>query len=134
MTSIVEVEGIGASYAAKLADAGIKTTDALLEAGGSPKGRKDLAAKTGISDAQILRWVNHVDLFRIKGVAGENSELLEAAGVDTVAELATRNPASLHAKLVETNTKKKLVRQVPGEGQVEDWISQAKKLPRAVSY
>lgn len=134
MTSIVEVEGIGASYAKKLADAGISTTDALLSAGGTPKGRKDIAEKTGISDAQILRWVNHVDLFRIKGVAGEYAELLEAAGVDTVVELAQRSPAALYAKLVETNTAKKLVRQVPGEGQVKDWVEQAKKLPRAVSY
>jgi predicted flap endonuclease-1-like 5' DNA nuclease len=134
MANIEDIEGIGPAQATKLRDAGIRTVEALLERGASPKGRDELAATTGISGTHILRWVNHADLFRIKGVAGEMSELLEAAGVDTVAELARRNPQNLHQALVQSNEQKQRVRRVPTEQQVSDWVSQAKDLPRAVSY
>ena len=134
MAKIVDVEGIGPKYAEKFIKAGVSTTDALLKAGASPKGRKELADKTGIGDALILKWVNHVDLYRIKGVGAEYSELLEAAGVDTVIELAHRNAANLIQKIVSTNMEKKLVRKLPVESQVADWIEQAKKLPRVISY
>ena len=134
MAKIVDVEGIGAKYAEKLQKAGVSTTEALLKAGMTPKGRKDLAEKTGIGDALILTWVNHVDLYRIKGVGSEYSELLEAAGVDTVPELAQRKAANLTQKMVAINTDKKLVRKLPVESQVADWIEQAKKLPRVITY
>jgi len=134
MAKIVDVEGIGTKYAGKLQKAGISTTDALLKAGMTPKGRKDLAKKTGIGDALILKWVNHVDLYRIKGVGSEYSELLEAAGVDTVPELAQRKASNLMQKMVTLNTEKKLVRKLPVESQVADWIEQAKKLPRVITY
>ena len=134
MSSIATIEGIGPAYAEKLQAAGVRSTEALLKVGGNAAGRKDLAAKTGINDAQILKWVNHADLFRIKGIGGEYSELLEAAGVDTVVELSNRNAANLFAKMQEVNTSKKLVRKLPTQSQVEDWISQAKGLPRAVHY
>jgi predicted flap endonuclease-1-like 5' DNA nuclease len=106
----------------------------LLARGGTPAGRKEIAAKSGVSDALILQWVNHVDLFRIKGVGSEYADLLEAAGVDTVVELAQRNPDQLHPTLLATNQSKKLVRRPPGFDQVRSWIQQAKKLPRKVSY
>ena len=93
-----------------------------------------MAQATGISDKLILKWVNHADLFRIKGVAGEYAELLEAAGVDTTPELAQRNAENLHSKMVETNAAKHLVRQVPAQSQVAGWIAEAKQLPRKVSY
>jgi predicted flap endonuclease-1-like 5' DNA nuclease len=131
---IDQVEGIGAAYAKKLGEAGIKTTAALLKAGKTAKGRKELAAKTDISAKLILEWVNHADLFRIKGVGGEYADLLEAAGVDTVPELATRNGANLFAKMVEVNAKKKLVRRVPPQVTVEGWVKQAKDLPREIEY
>jgi predicted flap endonuclease-1-like 5' DNA nuclease len=134
MPSIIDVEGIGPAYAVKLKKAGIVTTDALLEKGATPKGRKEIAEKTGIGDALILEWVNHVDLYRIKGVGSEYADLLEAAGVDTVVELAQRKAENLVAKMEEKNKAKKLVRKMPVVSQVEDWIAQAKKLPRAVSY
>jgi predicted flap endonuclease-1-like 5' DNA nuclease len=134
MTSILEIEGVGEAYAKKLKDFGIASTEALLEKGATPKGRKEIAEKTGISDNLILRWVNHADLFRIKGIASEYSELLEIAGVDTVVELANRKPENLYAKLVEVNNEKKKVRKLPVESQVADWVEQAKKLPRKVSY
>jgi predicted flap endonuclease-1-like 5' DNA nuclease len=134
MAKLTTVEGIGDVYAAKLQAAGIQTTEALLEAGKTPKGRKDLAAKAGIGDALILKWVNHVDLFRIKGISEEYADLLEAAGVDTVPELAQRSAENLFAKLGEVNAKKSLVRKVPGQSQVTDWIAQAKALPRLVLY
>jgi len=134
MAKIVDVEGIGAKYAGKLQKAGINTTEALLKAGMTPKGRKDLAEKTGIGDALILQWVNHVDLYRIKGIGSEYSDLLEAAGVDTVPELAQRKASNLTQKMVAVNNEKKLVRKLPVESQVADWIEQAKKLPRVITY
>ena len=134
MAKIVDVEGIGSKYASKLQKAGVSTTDALLKAGMTPKGRKELAEKTGIGDALILQWVNHVDLYRIKGIGSEYSDLLEAAGVDTVPELAQRKAANLTQKMVAINKEKKLVRKLPVEKQVADWIEQAKKLPRVITY
>ncbi len=134
MASIIDIEGIGPVYAKKLKAAGVATTDTLLEVAATPKGRKDLAAKTGIDETMILEWVNRADLYRIKGVGSEYSDLLEASGVDTVVELSKRVPANLFAKMVEVNTAKKLVRKMPIEPQVKDWIEQAKKLPRKLTY
>jgi predicted flap endonuclease-1-like 5' DNA nuclease len=134
MSDVIEVEGIGKVYAKKLKDSGIATTEALLEKGATPAGRKRIAEKSGISAARILKWLNHVDLFRIKGVETQYAELLEASGVDTIPELAQRDPAHLHPKLVETNNKKKLVRKLPTQEQVADWVTQAKALPRVLTY
>lgn len=134
MAKIIDIEGIGAVYAQKLTAVGITTTNKLLKKGATPKGRKELAEKTGISGDLILEWVNLCDLFRIKGVAEEYSDLLEETGVDTVPELAQRNAENLYAKLVETNEMKKLVRQLPSQRQVADWVEQAKSLPRAIEY
>ena len=134
MSKLSMIEGIGEAYELKLKEAGIGSVEVLLEVCGKPKGRDDLALKSGISEKMILRWVNHADLFRIKGIAGEYAELLEAAGVDTVIELGQRKPESLAAKLLAVNTAKKLVRQVPSVKQVEEWVTQADKLPRKVFY
>jgi predicted flap endonuclease-1-like 5' DNA nuclease len=134
MTKLLEVEGIGPKFAEKLKVKGVRSAEDLLKKGSTPKGRKELAEKTGIGDALILEWVNHVDLFRIKGVGSEYSDLLEEAGVDTVVELAQRNAANLFKKMVEVNVAKKLVRKLPVESQVENWIAQAKKLERVVKY
>jgi predicted flap endonuclease-1-like 5' DNA nuclease len=134
MTSLLKIEGIGDTYAVKLAEAGILTTQALLKEGATTKGRKGLSNLTGISEKLILEWVNHADLFRIKGVGEEYSDLLEAAGVDTVVELAQRNPENLYKKLVAVNNVKDLVRKVPGESQVKSWVNQAKELPRIITY
>lgn len=134
MTKLADVEGIGPAYAAKLTDAGIRSCEHLLEEGGTAKGRKAIAEKSGISEKQILGWVNRADLTRIKGVGSEFADLLEAAGVDTVPELAQRNAANLHAKMVEVNEAKKLVRKLPTASQLEDWCKQAKALPRAVHH
>jgi predicted flap endonuclease-1-like 5' DNA nuclease len=134
MANLIEIEGIGPAYAEKLEAAGLKTTEALLKAGAAKKGREDLAASTGISEALILRWVNRADLFRIKGIGEEYSDLLEAAGIDTVLELAQRNPDNLQPKLVEVNEENKLVRRVPTLSEVSGWVEQAKTLPRVISY
>lgn len=131
---IVDVEGIGPVFAAKLEAAGVKTTDDLLEKGAKPKGRDDLEKATGISHGKILEWVNHVDLYRLDGVGSEYSDLLEAAGVDSPVELAHRVPANLAAKLVEVNEAKKLVRRVPTEAVVAGWIAQAKSMPKVVEH
>lgn len=134
MASLVKIEGIGEKYATKLKMVGISTTDALLERGRTPRGREDIAKKSGITKTLILEWVNLADLFRIKGVGEEYSDLLEEAGVDTVVELAQRNPDNLYPTVVEVNQKKKLVRKLPTHEQVKDWVKQAKKLPRVVEY
>lgn len=134
MAGIMKVEGIGKVVADKLKKAGVSTTGDLLSKGATPKGRQDIAAASDISEKQILEWVNHVDLFRIKGIGEEYSDLLEEAGVDTVVELAQRNARNLFLKLGEENKAKQLVRRLPVEKQIEDWIAQAKKLPRIITY
>jgi len=134
MTKLTEVEGIGEVYAQKLKDAGVATTNALLKQGATSKGRKEIAEKTGVGEKLILEWVNHVDLFRIKGVGEEYADLLEEAGVDTVPELAQRNPENLYQKLGAVNEEKKLVRRPPSQDQVGAWIEQAKALPRVITY
>lgn len=131
---IAEIEGIGETYAAKLTEAGIKTTDEFLEQCATPKGRKDVESKTGISGALILTWTNRADLMRIKGIGKQFSELLEAAGVDTVKELRQRRPDNLTAKMAEVNEAKKLSRTTPSESQVTEWIEQAKTLDAMVSH
>jgi predicted flap endonuclease-1-like 5' DNA nuclease len=134
MANIEEIEGIGEVYGAKLAEAGVKTAEALLAAAGGKKGREELAAKTGISEALLLEWVNRADLMRVKGVGSEYADLLEAAGVDSPAELAQRNAANLTAKMAEINEAKNLVRRVPTESEVEGWIESAKTLDKVVTH
>ncbi|MCD6475730.1 MAG: DUF4332 domain-containing protein [Anaerolineaceae bacterium] len=134
MTKIIDLEGVGPVYAEKLITAGIRSVEAMLKTGATPKGRAELAEKAGVTKDQVLEWTNYADLYRIKGVAEEYSQLLEAAGVDTVPELAQRNPENLYKKVMEVNADKKLVRQVPGLAQVKSWVGQAKELPRAIQY
>jgi predicted flap endonuclease-1-like 5' DNA nuclease len=134
--AIKEIEGIGEIYAPKLQAEGVKTVADLLERGKTPKGRKDLAEATGINGKLILKWVNMSDLFRVKGIGPEYSELLEKAGVDTVKELRHRVPENLHAKLEEVNslTGRPLVRALPSLKAVQAWIEAAKQLEPIVTY
>ncbi len=131
---IQEVEGIGPTYGEKLVGCGIGDTDTLLEKGCTAKGRKTLATESGLSEKQILKWVNMCDLFRVKGVGSEYAELLECAGVDTVKELQHRVPANLVVKMAEVNAEKKLTRRLPTEKDVEGWVAQAKELPPTVTH
>lgn len=132
---ISDIEGIGPVFAEKLSAAGVRTVEGLLEMGGMRKGRQALADASGIAAAQILGWVNRADLYRIKGVGSEFSDLLEKAGVDTVAELVRRNAANLAAAFQKLLTERpNIVRRVPNEAQIAGWIEQAKALPRAVEY
>lgn len=134
LAKIIEIEGIGEVFAAKLEGAGVPTVEALLQQGGSPAGRKALADKTQLSTDRILEWVNRADLMRIKGVGSEFSDLLEASGVDTVKELATRVPANLQTKMAEVNEAKKLVRRTPNLSEVENWVAEAKTLKAMVTH
>ncbi|MSO95314.1 MAG: 30S ribosomal protein S2 [Thermoleophilia bacterium] len=131
---IVEIEGIGPAYADKLRAAGVATIDTLLEKGAMPEGRATLVEETGIDATRILRWVNHADLLRVSGVGPDIAELLEAAGVDSVPELAQRNVENLVTGLTETNEARSLVSRVPSADEVADWIEQAKALPRIVAH
>jgi predicted flap endonuclease-1-like 5' DNA nuclease len=133
---IEEIEGIGAVYGPKLQTLGIKTVAELLEKGKTPKGRKELSEITGIDGTLILKWVNMADLFRVKGIGPEYSELLENAGVDTVKELRHRVPENLHAKLAEVNAAggKPLVRALPSLKAVQSWIEEAKQLVPMLTY
>jgi predicted flap endonuclease-1-like 5' DNA nuclease len=131
---IIDIEGIGPAYAAKLTKAGIRSTDALLKRGATERGRQEVARTTGVTHNQVLEWVNRADLYRIKGVGRQYSDLLEKSGVDTVVELGNRVGENLYKKMLEVNKAKNLVNQMPGVKQVKKWIAQAKKLPRAVSY
>ena len=131
---IEEIEGIGPVLGEKHRNAGVTTTDKLLEETKTKTQRKDLAEKTGISEAESLRFANMADLFRIMGIGQEYSDLLEASGVDTVPELATRNAENLLAKMEEVNKAKELTRKVPSLKEVEKWIAEAKELPRALTY
>jgi predicted flap endonuclease-1-like 5' DNA nuclease len=132
--NVINVEGIGPKYAEKLRKAGVRTTHALLKKGATRKGRKDLAMAAGIDETYILEWVNLADLFRIKGVGEEFSDLLEEAGVDTVKELRNRVGPNLYAKMMQVNAAKKLVRRMPSEKQVSGWVNQAKRLAPVVEY
>lgn len=134
MAKLEKIEGIGPKYAGQLRKAGVRSTNDLLRKGATPVGRKQISNDAGISGKLVLEWVNHSDLFRIKGVGEEYADLLEEAGVDTVVELAQRKAENLFETMKKTNEKKKLVRQLPGISKVQDWVKQAKKLPRVIKY
>jgi predicted flap endonuclease-1-like 5' DNA nuclease len=131
---LTRIEGIGSLFAQRLQEAGVTSTQKLLSLGASPRGRRQLAEDIGTSERMILDWVTSADLMRIKGVGEEYTYLLDEAGVDTVPELAQRNPANLYQRLVAVNARKRLVRRLPSEAEVEDWVAQAKKLPRLIRY
>ena len=132
--SISDLEGMTAFAASKLKSQGIRTTEGLLESASTVKGRKALAAKTGISEQQLLEWANVADCMRIPGMGKAKTGLVRAAGVATVRELALRNPARLAQNMRDVNTKRKLVRVLPSEKSVEQLIAQARKLQPKISY
>ena len=134
MPSIEYIEGIGKMNGKKLRAAGVKGTGTLLTTCCDKKGRKAMAAETGISEKMLLEWANRADLMRVKGVGSEYSDLLEASGVDTVKELRTRKPENLHTKMLEVNTKKKLVRRPPSMGEVQRWVDGAKGLDPVITH
>ena len=134
MPSIDAIEGIGTRNATKLRKARIRTTESLLKRGATRRGRKEVATATGISEKLILGWVNRADLMRVKGIGQEYSDLLEAAGVDTVKELRNRNSKNLLQAMVDVNARKRLVRRLPTLGMVERWVQHAKELDPAVSH
>ena len=134
MTRLSDIEGIGETYATKLQECGIPTQENLLEKGSTVKGRAAIAKDTGLSPKLVSKWVNRADLARVKGIGAEYADLLQRSGVDTVPELAQRNPANLHEKLTAVNTEKKLVRSLPTLSRVEAWVAQATNLPRSIRY
>lgn len=131
---VTDIAGIGEEEGHKLAELGITTVSKLLETAGSVAGRKELAAKLGMTPKDLLEWVNRADLFRIKGISRSYSNLLENAGVDTVVELAARNPANLYAKLAEVAKEHSVSIPFLKAENVEAWVAEAKSLPRAIHY
>jgi Domain of unknown function (DUF4332) len=134
MAKIIDIEGIGKTFAAKLEALGIRSTAALLKRASYLRGRKDLALALGISDKRLLAWVNRADLMRVPRIGTQFSDLLEAAGVDTVKELRNRIPENLHPKLLEVNAAKNLARRDPTMKEVSAWVMAAKKLPPLVTH
>lgn len=134
MAKLNEIEGIGEVSLEKLNAAGVSSVEQLLEDYCGKKARTQLAETSGISEKLILKWVNKADLCRVSGVSTQYADLLEQAGVDTIPELAQRNPENLAAAMIKTNEEKNLVRKVPTESQVKDWVSQAKDLPRKIEH
>src|SRR6478672_11476857 len=131
---ITDIEGIDDDVAAILKSAGIRSTDRLLEAARTVKGRKLLAEKTGFNEKQLLYWANVADRMRIKGISKEYAELLQAAGVDTVKELKYRNPHNLAKAMADANKRRKVVRLLPSEKMVKRWIENARILPLKITY
>src|SRR5262245_26156347 len=131
---VTEIEDIGPDEAVALKRAAIRTTAGLLEAAKSSKGRRELAAKTGIDEKRLLKWANCADRMRIKGVGDDYSQLIRAAGVDTVRELKHRNARKLTEAMRNANARRKLVDFLPSEKAVARWIEHAKKLPIKISY
>jgi predicted flap endonuclease-1-like 5' DNA nuclease len=134
MASIDAIEGVGHKQATRLRKAGVRTTEALLKVAAARKGRRALAEATGLSEKLLLEWVNRADLMRVKGVGEEYSDLLEAAGVDTVKELRRRNPENLLGAMVDVNAKKRLVHRLPTASMVERWVEHAKTIAPVVSH
>lgn len=134
MLKLIDIESLGEASLQKLRGSGVSRAKELLAQGASPSGRKALEEKTGLGHAMILRWVNHADLARIKGVGGQYAELLEAAGVDSVPELAQRKAENLLSKMAEVNATKKYIRRLPPLSLVTAWIAEAKTLPRIVTH
>ncbi|MFN2141181.1 MAG: DUF4332 domain-containing protein [Candidatus Promineifilaceae bacterium] len=134
VSKIAAVTGMGAVEAAKFYDSGVAKASNLLERAATPQGRAELAEETGLDENEILVQAKKLDLMRVKGVGVKYAALLLAAGVDTVPELATRNPKNLLAKMEEINKSKGLVEGLPSEEQVGDWVAQAKELPRMIYY
>jgi predicted flap endonuclease-1-like 5' DNA nuclease len=131
---IIDIQGIGPSYAAKLRAVGIRTTGALLKKGATPEGRKEIAAASGVGHELILKWVDMADLYRIKGVGSQYSELLDRTGVNSVIELSKRVPEHLHGAMMTENEAKHVVHVMPALKQVKSWVAQAKRMKRVVSY
>ncbi len=132
--AIDKIEGIGPSYAKKLAAAKITNTDHFLTLCCDKKGRNKVCEQTGISDKLILNWANKADLMRVNGVGGQFSELLEAAGVDTVKELRNRRADNLADKMAEVNAVKKLCKTSPSESVVQKWVDQAKTMNPVITH
>ncbi|MPZ50789.1 MAG: DUF4332 domain-containing protein [Dehalococcoidia bacterium] len=134
MSRIGEIEGLNRPQQVSLQKAGVKTTEDLLRLAGGTGGRQELAQKASVPESQLLEWVNRADLMRIKGIGGEYSDLLEAAGVDTIKELATRSAANLYSQIAQVNRQKRLTRRAPAAGQVERWVEDAKRMQPMVTH
>jgi len=134
MATIDAIAGLDPKSATRFRKARVRTTEALLKRAASRRGRKDLSAATKMDEKQILIWVNRADLMRVKGIGSEYSDLLEAAGVDTIKELRRRNPVSLTKKMIQINESRKLVQRLPTEGMVEGWVAHASQLDPIISY
>ncbi len=134
MVAVANVKGVTADLAAKLTAQGIKDSDDLLEKCKTAAARRQIASALGMDAKDVLELANRADLIRIKGVAGAFSDLLEEAGVDTVAELAKRAPENLQKRLAEVNEAKKITHRTPTLEMVTEWVTEAKTLPKGLEY
>lgn len=134
MAKLIDIEGIGKTYASKLEELGLKTTTALLKRAANLRGRRELAVLLEVSEKRLLKWVNRADLMRVKGVGTQFSDLLEETGVDTVKELRNRVPENLYAKMLEVNALRNLARRDPTLEEVRGWVALARTLAVVVTH
>lgn len=134
MADITDIDGIKGDYAARLRRIGIRDSDELLHYGATRRGRRELAKVIGLGDRRVSEWVNRADLLRIPGISTRYSNLLEAVGITTVKSLRRRDPAKLHAELVETNSRRRrpVVGRTPSAADVEAWVQSARHLAPVV--
>lgn len=129
-----ELRGATAAMIAKLKEQGIQDSEQFLEAARTPHQRKELAKHCECTEREVLELANRADLARLKGIGGAYSDLLEKAGVDTIKELRHRRPDNLYAKMVEVNGDGQIVKLMPTQTLVEDWVAHAKELPPMLEY
>lgn len=130
--NIADVEWIGAAHADRLSAAGVSTDDDLLSRGASRAGRQRLATATGLGHQVILGWVHRIELLRLGGIGPDHARLLAAAGVDSAAELARRDPQSLAETLAELGHSRAAARGAPALADVSEWIARARAAPTSV--
>ena len=130
MPSIEAIQDIGVRHRSRLKAAELWSCRALLEAGATKKGRRIVAETVGVSESRVLEWVHKADLMRVNGISTRYSQLLEAAGVESMRKLRKSRPAQLHQSLVEEDKKrrKRLVNRLPPAKEVAAWIEQARTL------
>ena len=133
MDDLEKLQGISKAQIAKLKKAGVDSLDDLLVRASTREGRLELAGKTRISGNRLLNWVHRADLMRVRGIDDDYARVLARAGVTSVVDLSTRNPAEL-AGQVEVAATVEAAKRTPRRASLAKWIEEARHLVRHVWY